>query len=115
MRCLYCCVLRMRGRGFRRESTMRTMQEALEEAERHKDRCESLAALLVVARSRQQQARAEEVERARAAADEAEAAAAAEGAAEAALERLQLEERRAALALEMQQIDAQLGVEAPAP
>ena len=126
MRCRCRCVLRIPGGGgrcFRSESTIRTMQEALEEAERYEDRCESLAALLTEARSRQQQANAEEAERRRAAAEaaaaEAEAAEAAEAAA--AVERMQLQERRAQLqerqaelALEMQQMDAQLGVVAPA-
>jgi len=98
------------------ESTMRTMQEALQEAEKYASRCEALAALAVVGRDVLEQARAEQAERARAAAEaeEAAAAAAAEAAATAAAERLHMEERRAALALELQQMDAQLGAVAPA-
>ena len=92
---------------------MRTMQEALEEAERYKDRCEALAALLVQATGKLEQARAEQAERARAAAEAEAAEAAAE--AVAALERLQLQDRQAALTLELQQVQAQLGVVAPAP
>ena len=45
-------------RGLRRESTVRTMEEALEEAEKHADRYEALAALMAVARRRLEQARA---------------------------------------------------------
>jgi multidrug efflux pump subunit AcrA (membrane-fusion protein) len=106
---------------------MRALEEATMEAQKFASRSEALAALLLVGRGKLEQARAE---RAKAAA-EAEAAAAAEAAAveaAAALARLQLEERRAALdarqavlqenqaalALEMQQVDAQLGVAAPA-
>ena len=117
-RCRCQCVLRIPGGGrcFRSESTIRTMQEALEEAERYEDRCESLAALLTEARRRQQQAHSEEAERrwaaAEAAAAEAEAAKAAEAAA--AVERMQLEARQAELALEMQQVQARLGIVAPA-
>ena len=95
---------------------MRTRQEALQEAEKYAPRCEALAALAVVGRGVLEQAQTEHSERARAAA-----------AAEAALERLRMEERRAALqerqsqlqasqaalALELQQMDAQLGVVAP--
>ena len=103
---------------------MRTMQEALQEAEKYASRCEALAARMEEGRGVLEQARAEQVERARVA-EEAEAAAAAEAAeaaakAEAALERLRMEERRAelrerqaALALELQQMDAQLGADAP--
>ena len=114
------CVLTSRARvPLCSESTMRTMQEALQEAERYASRCEALAARMEEGRGVLEQARAEQAERARAAA-EAEAAAA-EAEAAAALERLRLEERRAALqerqaalALELQQMDAQLGVMAPA-
>jgi rRNA maturation endonuclease Nob1 len=106
------------------------MQEALAEAEKYAPRCEALAARMEEGRGVLERARAEQVERARAAEEaEAEAAAAlAEAAAEAAAQRLRMEERRAALverqatlqetqsalALELQQMDAQLGVEAPA-
>ena len=103
---------------------MRTMQEALQEAEKYASRCEALAARMEEGKVVLERARAEQAERARvaAAAEEAEAAAAtAEAAkAEAALERLRMEERRAelrerqaALALELQQMDAQLGADAP--
>ena len=102
---------------------MRTMQEALQEAEKYASRCEALAARMEEGRGVLERARAEHAERARAA-EEAEAAAAAEAAeavAAAAAERLHMEERRAAiqerqaaLALELQQMDAQLGVVAPA-
>jgi hypothetical protein len=99
---------------------MRTMQEALQEAEKYASRCEALAARMEEGRGVLERARAEQAERARevaavaAAAAEA-AAAAAEAEAAVALERLHMEERRAALALELQQMDAQLGVVAPAP
>ena len=95
---------------------MRTMQEALQEAEKYAPRCEALAARMEEGRGVLEQARAEQTERARVA-EEAEAAAAAEAAeaaAKAAAERLHMEERRAALALELQQMDAQLGAVAPA-
>ena len=86
-----------------RESTMRTMQEALQEAHKYASRCEALAARIEEGRGVLQQARAEQ---ARAMAD-AEAAAAAE--------RLRLCERRVALARELQQMDSRLGHEAPLP
>ena len=95
---------------------MRTMQEALQEAEKYASRCEALAARMEEGRGVLERARAEQAERARVA-EEAEAAAAAEAAeaaAKAAAERLHMEERRAALALELQQMDAQLGAVAPA-
>ena len=107
-----------------RESTMRTMQEALQEAEKYAPRCEALAALMEEGKGVLERAQAEQAERARAAAEAEAAAAAAVAAAkaEAALERLRMEERRAevaerraALTLELQQMDAQLGVVAPAP
>jgi hypothetical protein len=119
VRCLRClrwphCVLTSRARvPLRSESTMRTMQEALQEADKDKDRCEALAARMEEGRGVLEQARAEQAERARVvAAAEAEAA---EAEAAVALKRLRMEERRAALALELQQMDAQLGVVAPAP
>ena len=105
------------------ESTMRTMQEALQEAEKYASRCEALAALAVVGRDVLEQARAEQAERARAAAEaeEAAAAAAAEAAATAAAERLRMERQAAELtsrmqsdAILLQQVQAQLGVVAPA-
>ena len=96
---------------------MQAAEEAIREAVRYETRCEALAALVEFARTMIEQARAAEAERARMAAEAAEAVAAAAEAAEdaAASERQKLEERRAALALEMQQMDAQLGVVAPAP
>ena len=98
---------------LRRESTMRTMQEALQEAEKYASRCEALAARMEEGRGVLERARAEQTERARAAAEaEAEAAAAEE---EAAAARLRLEEERAELILRVQQMDAQLGAVAPAP
>jgi hypothetical protein len=93
------------------------VEEAIQAAEKHEARSEPLAALLVVARDLVEQARAVEAERARVAAEEAAAAVAAEAEAEAAkaAKREQLEERRAALALELQQVQAQLGVPPAAP
>ena len=82
------------------------MQEALQEAHKYASRCESLAARIEEGRAVLQQARAEQAK-----AEAAEAAA--EAAAAAA--RLKLEARQAELALEMQQVQAQLGVVAPAP
>ena len=94
---------------------MRTMQEALEEAERYKDRCEALAALSLQATGKLEQARAEQAERARAAAEAEAAEAAAEAVAEAAVvaQRHQMEQELAALNLRVQQVQAQLGVVAP--
>jgi hypothetical protein len=98
------------------------MQEALQEAEKYASRCEALAARMEEGKGVLVRARAEQAERARVAAEEAAAAeAAAEAAkAEAALARLRMEERRAelrerqaALALELQQMDAQLGADVP--
>ena len=54
----------MRGSSFFRESTIRTMEEGLEEAEKHADRCEALAALMAEARCRLEQARATMVQQA---------------------------------------------------
>ena len=109
---------------------MRTMQEALQEAEKYASRCEALAARMEEGKAVLERARAEQAERARVAEEAAAAAAAtaAEAAATAAAERLYMEERRAALrerqfqlqesqaalALELQQMDAQLGVAPPA-
>jgi hypothetical protein len=106
------------------------MQEALQEAEKYASRCEALAALMEEGKGVLERAQAEQAERARAAAEEAEAAAAAaaEAEAEAAALRLQMEQElshmeqerarmeqeRAALALRMQQVQAQLGVAPPA-
>ena len=111
------CVLTRRARvPLRRESTMRTMQEALQEAEKYASRCEALAALAVVGRGVLEQAQTEHSERARAAAAEAAAAAAVEATAKAAAaaQRLQMEQELAALALRMQEMQAQLGVAPPA-
>ena len=120
LRCRVCCpghhcVLTSRV-PLLRESTMRTMQEALAEAEKYASRCEALAALAVVGRGVLEQAQTEHSERARAAAAaEAEAAAAAAAAeAEAAAARVRLEGERAELMLRVQQMDAQLGIVAPA-
>jgi ankyrin repeat protein/uncharacterized protein YjgD (DUF1641 family) len=122
------------------------VEEAMQAASKHASRSEPLAALVVVARTMLEQARAAESERARVAAEAAAAAAAVKAAAEAerarvatekaataaaakaaaelaaAAERQQLEERLAALtlgmqrdALEVQQVQAQLGVPPAAP
>ena len=105
------CVLTSRARvPLCSESTMRTMQEALQEAERYASRCEALAARMEEGRAVLEQARAEQAERARAAA-EAEAAAAAVAAAveaEAAAERQRIEQQAAELAMRMQQMQAQM-------
>ena len=109
---------------------MRTMQEALQEAEKHAPRCEALAALAVVGRGELERAHAVQAERARVAAEaEAAAAAAATAAAEAEeAARLQLELEAAELtarmqsdamrmqsdAMRLQQVQAQLGVAPPA-
>jgi hypothetical protein len=106
------------------------MQEALQEAEKYASRCEALAALMEEGKGVLERARAEQAERARVAAEaEAEAAAAAaEAVATAAAEHLQMEKdrarmerdrarmehERAALALRMQQVQAQLGIAPPA-
>jgi hypothetical protein len=91
--------------------------EAMEAAAKHDGRSEPLAALVAEAKGMLEQARAAEAERARVAAEEAAAAKAvkAEAEAGAAAERLQMEERLAALALEAQQIQARLGVPPAAP
>ena len=87
------------------------MEEAIQAAEKHEARSEPLAALLVVARDLVEQDRAVEAERARVAAEAAAAAAAVEAVAEAeaAAERSQLEEQAAALTMQLQQVQAQLG------
>jgi hypothetical protein len=89
------------------ESTMRTMAEAISEAEKHASRSEPLAALLAEATAALEQARAAVAERARVAAEEAAAAAAVKAAA--AAERQQLEEEMAALDARRQQVQAKLG------
>jgi hypothetical protein len=80
---------------------MRTMQGALQEADRFKDRCEAPAALLAEATGKLEQ---EEAERARAAAaaEAAEAATEAAAEAEAAAQRHQMEQELAALNLRVQ-------------
>ena len=96
---------------------MRTMQEALQEAEKYASRCEALAARMEEGKEVLERAQAQQAERARAAA-EAEAAAAAEAEAAEAVAtaaRLKLKARQTELALEMQQVQAQLGVVTPAP
>jgi hypothetical protein len=115
--------------GCSGESTLGAVEVAMAEAEKHEDRSELLAALVAEAKAVIEQAKTQQAERARAAAEEAEVAAAVKAEAEAerarvaaeaaeaaevvkaaeAVERLQLEERLAALALEVQQVQAQLG------
>jgi hypothetical protein len=82
------------------ESALRAVEAATAEAAKHGDRSEPLAALVAEAKGMLEQARAEQAERARAAAEEAAAAAAVKAAAEAeaATERLRVEEQIAALA-----------------
>ena len=81
------------------------------EAEKHGDRSEKLSALVAEAKGMIEQAKAEQAKRARVAAEEAAAAAVVKAAAEAAAaaERLRLEEQAAALTLQLQQVQAQLG------
>jgi hypothetical protein len=112
---------------------MGAVEEAMHAAEKHEARSEKLAALVAEARELIEQARAAEAaratvaaevvaavaaveaeakaERARVAAEEAAVAAAAEAVAKAAeaAKRQQLEEKLAALALEVQQVQAELG------
>ena len=97
---------------------MGAVEEATAEAEKHGDRSESLAALVAEAKGMLEQAKAEKEERVRVAAEEAAAAKAVKAAAEveaaaakavAAAELLQMEEQMAALALRMQEAQAQLG------
>jgi hypothetical protein len=104
------CVLTIRGGGLRNESTVRAMQEAMAQAEKHESSCEVIAALMAEARAMLEQARAPEAERVREAAEEAGAP----SEVAAAVERQRLEEEMASLALRMQQVQAQLGVVPPA-
>jgi hypothetical protein len=82
------------------------VEEAMHAAEKHEARSEKLAALVAEARGIVEQARAAEAERARTAAE-----AAAEVAAVVAAKRARL----AALALEVQQLQAELGSGTPQP
>jgi hypothetical protein len=100
------------------------VEEAMHAAEKHDGRSEKLAALVAEARYRLDQARAAETERAWVAAEEAAVAAAVEAVAkaEAAAERLRLEQDLTAATLRMQteallvqQMQAQLGVPPAAP
>jgi hypothetical protein len=106
--------------GCSGESALGAVEEATAEAAKHGDHSELLAALVAEARVMIEQAKAVQAERAKAAAVEAAAAAAAavaaerarvaaEEAATATAERQLIEERLAALALETQQMQAQLG------
>jgi hypothetical protein len=98
--------------------SVKAVEEAMQAAAKHEVRSKRLAALVAEARELIEQARAADVERARVAAEEAAVAAAAvEAAAKAAAAagRLQLEEQMAALALRMQEAQAQLGVPPAAP
>ena len=95
-------------------------EEAMHEAAKYESRCEALAALVEIARTMIEQARAAEAEGARVAAAAAQAAQAAVEAV-AAAERLRMEEELYARAislqgdmLRMQQMQALLGVVAPA-
>jgi hypothetical protein len=98
------------------------VEAAMQAAEKHEARSEKLAALVAEARELIEQARAAEAAKVAAAAEVAEAAAAVEAAAKAAAaaELLQMEAQMAALALRMQEAQAQLGSSvvppvAPAP
>ena len=93
------------------------VEEAVQAAAKHGDRSEPLAALLAVARELIEQARAAEAAEVAAAVEEAGAAAAVEAVAkaEAAAERLQMEQDLAAATLLVQQMQAQLGVPPAAP
>jgi hypothetical protein len=109
--------------GCSGESALGAVEVATAEAAKHGDRSsEPLAALVAEARGVIEQTRVEQAERARAAAEAAEAAAAVEAVAAAerarvaaeaevaaAVKRQQLEERQAALAMELQQVRAELG------
>jgi hypothetical protein len=104
-------------------SLLGAVEAATAEAEKHGDRSsELLTALVAEAKGMIEKAKTEQAERARAAAEEAKAAAAvkavaaaerarvaAEAEAVEAVKRQQLEERLAALALETQQVQAELG------
>jgi hypothetical protein len=81
-------------------SSVKAVEEAMQAALKHDGRSEPLAALVAEARGMLEQARAAEAERTRVAAEEVVTAAA---------ERQLIEERLAALALETQQLHAQLG------
>ena len=87
------------------------VEEAMQAAAKHASRSEPLAALVVVARTMLEQARAAKAERARVAAEAAAAIAAAKTAAAAAAtaKRQQKEEEMAALTLRLQQMQAELG------
>jgi hypothetical protein len=96
------------------------VEKATAEAEKHGDRSsELLTALVAEARAMIEKARAVQAERAKAAAEKAAAAAAVEAVAAkaAAADRLRLEEQAAALTLQLQQVQAQLGnsVAPPSP
>jgi hypothetical protein len=97
--------------GCSGESALGAVEEAAAEAAKHGDRSEPLAALVAEAREMLEQAKTEQAERAMAAAEEAEAKAAAKAAVKAVAEaeRLRLEERAAALTLQLEQVQAQLG------
>jgi hypothetical protein len=104
--------------------SVKAVEEAMAEAEKHASRSEQLAALVAEAKGLIEQARAAEAERASVAVEAAakEAAVKAAAAAVAAAERLQMEEEMAALALSvqsdalrLQQMQAQLGVPPAAP
>ena len=103
-------------------SLLGAVEKATVEAEKHGDRSEKLSALVAEAKGMIEQAKTEQAERARVAAEEAAAAAAVKAAAAAerarvvaeaeaveAVKRQLLEERLAALALELQQVQAELG------
>jgi hypothetical protein len=103
-------------------SLLGAVEEATVEAEKHGDRSEKLSALVAEAKGMIEQAKTEKAERARVTAEEAKAAAAVKAAAAAerarvvaaaeaveAVKRQLLEERLAALALEVQQVQAELG------
>ena len=105
-------------------SLLGAVEKATVEAEKHGDRSEKLSALVAEAREMLEQAKTEKAERARVAAEEAEAAAAVKAVAETveaaakavvATELLQMEEQMAALALRMEEAQAQLGVPPAAP
>jgi hypothetical protein len=105
-------------RGCSGESALNAVEKATAEAAKHGDRSsEQLAALVAEARVMIEQAKAEQAERATAAAEEATAAAAVKAATQTggAAERLQMEEQAAALTLQLQQVQARLGVPPAAP
>jgi hypothetical protein len=120
---LYEAIHRVEDTASLDAECVRAAEEAMQQAAKYETRCEALAALVEFARTMIEQARAAEAERAR---EDAEAAAAAAEAAEAAeaaaaAERLRMEEQAAVLtrtvqsaSLQLQQLQAQLGVVAPA-